>query len=219
MKHGRPRVIFDREMNLFRIFFLPLAYALFVSVVWGRSEPKYRINAFIRGCIGFVPALIVFLIVRNLVGMDYATFGLWAGVLFRDTALWSALACGAFALFYRFGEGGTEENRRNLLAFMCGFMSLVGLFEWIAGGAHASLYSLFLLPVMRAALVLALSAFVARAAEGALTTIALFVFLSLAFIAASGFVGYFWLTFRYLYGLLSFAALGACGWFAYRNLA
>jgi hypothetical protein len=205
-------------MNFFRAFFLPLAYLLYSVRFWGFDERRDRRNAFLRGCIGFVPALLLFLIIRPFFSFDYGSFALIVGVAIRDTVLWPVLACGAYGLFYRYGDAGLEESKRNLVSFLCGFLSLVAIYEWMAGDGHASIYTLFMLPVLRASMVLGVAAIAARAFDEIGAMIGVFIAFGLLFLFSVAFVGFFWLNLHYLFSFLFFLAACLAGWFIYDRL-
>jgi hypothetical protein len=205
-------------MNFFRILVLPFGYLAYEALSREAESPKFRSNAILRGCLGFVPALLIFLVIDGFSPMDYSSYLLLLGISIRDTALWSMLACGTYALFYRFGDAAVGDGKRDLLAYICAFFCLANVYEFIAGGIPASIYSLFMLPALRAAIALSLSAFVHRASEGNRLKAACFVLAGIAFLGAAGFVGFFWLRYQYLYSCLCFAVLSAGAWLAHKAI-
>lgn len=149
-------------MPLFLLGAMPLGALFVVLLPWGEEHvPRrpYLATVFLRGMLWALPAWVVVLIARRIIGDPLTGFPRYLSLLATEQLLPVGLAFAAFLLAQRrFSFPATEEGILLVtLCFLAGFLSVVNLADflrsWRAWDAHA----LFLLPLQRLAVVLGLS--------------------------------------------------------------
>ncbi len=141
---------------------VPLAFA-FVAVL--RKSPEAGPDGralffiFLKGLVSFVPGWLLLLIFRDIIGSSLYGFTLYFSLLFRDHLFLFVLAAGAFALWQgRMEYPSTDEGIvLCVLAFLCGFFAPFGLVDFFALYGSLGADSLFLVPLLRLAGILAVA--------------------------------------------------------------
>jgi hypothetical protein len=144
-------------MYLFLIFGLPLGFLLLVIYGYPRSEAQATRKAFGRGLAAFIPIWLVARLLGAIVPPDYGSFLLvfheWADRLLP----YATLPALAYLVFYRPGERlPAGAIPRRLTAFYAGSLSPVGLCEAARIWGSPEPYALFLLPLLLAAICIAM---------------------------------------------------------------
>jgi hypothetical protein len=149
-------------MNLFQLTALPL-FCLFVGILpWDVDMVPSRltlVSLFLKGLLMFIPAYILLLILKAIVGISYTGFALYASLLARDHLAPLLLGVGSLLLVTRRLAYPATHEGIFLVAFtfLCGYYTLFGPADFLASYGHWGMESLFLLPVMRMSAVLAVA--------------------------------------------------------------
>jgi hypothetical protein len=149
-------------MSLFLLLGIPLV-CVFVSMLTWDSESVPRrlslVSLFFTGVLLFLPAYIVMLILRRIVGFAFTGFALYACLMARDHLAPALLAVGAFLLVQRrFALQGSREGIfLTVFVFLSGFFTLFGPADFLALYGHWTPESLFLRPLQRLSLILVVS--------------------------------------------------------------
>jgi hypothetical protein len=144
-------------MFLFLIFGLPLAFCLVVLREYPASERGSARKAFLRGLVAFLPVWLVSRILGSIVPEAYGSF-LNAFHEWADRILpYSGLPALGYLVFYKPGERlPPGAAPRRLTAFYAGALAPVGLFETIRIWGNPEPYALFVLPILLAAICVAM---------------------------------------------------------------
>jgi hypothetical protein len=208
-------------MYLFLIFGLPLGFLLLVLREYPRNELSATKKAFLRGLAAFIPIWFVARILGSIVPAAYGSF-LSAFHEWADRLLpYASLPALAYLVFYRPGERlPPGAVPRRLTAFYAGALSPMGLMETTRIWGSPESYTLFLLPILLAALCLAMPKVASMVYQsygiGLGLTIAAFVATSLAFSLCP----FLLLVRLWPIALLVAAAAGVGAWFfAYPELS
>jgi hypothetical protein len=172
-------------MYLFLIFGLPLGFLLLGLYAYPRVESAAIRKAFRRGLVAFIPIWLLARLFGAIVplasGSFLAAFHEWADRLLP----YAILPALAYLVFYRPGErlpAGAVPRR--LTAFYAGALSPVGLCETARIWGSPEPYALFLLPLILAAICLAMPKIASLARDsygiGLAGVIAAFVLISFA---------------------------------------
>jgi hypothetical protein len=149
-------------VSLFLLGALPLG-ALFVTLLpWdGKLVPRrpYLATIFLRGMLWALPAWAAVLLFRRLVGDPLTGFPLYLSLLGAEQVLPIGLGLAAFLLAQRrFSLPATEEGiLLVVLCFLAGFLSVMNLAEFLRSWRSWDAHALFLLPLQRFTVALALS--------------------------------------------------------------
>jgi hypothetical protein len=147
---------------LFLLLALPIGALFVVLLPWnGKLIPRrpYLATVFLRGMVWALPAWAAVLVFRRIVGDPLTGLPLYLSLLAGEQLLPVGLGLGAFLIAQRrLRFPATEEGvLLVVLCFLAGFLSVLGLEEflrsWHAWDAHA----LFLLPLQRLSVVVALA--------------------------------------------------------------
>jgi hypothetical protein len=201
-------------MYLFLIFGLPLGFVLLFLYAYPRDESAAIGKAFRRGLVAFIPIWLVARFLGAIVplasGSFLSAFHEWADRLLP----YAILPALAYLVFYRPGErlpAGAVPRR--LTAFYVGALSPVGLCETVRIWGSPEPYALFLLPLILAAISLAMPKIASLARDtygiGLAGVIAAFVLISFA----SSLCPYLLLIRLWPIALLLVAAACAGAWF------
>jgi hypothetical protein len=149
-------------VSLFLLGALPLG-TLFVTLLpWeGKIVPRrpYLAMIFLRGMLWALPAWAVVLLVRRLIGDPLTGFLLYLSLLLAEQVLPVGLGLGAFLLAQRrMKYPATEEGiLLVVLCFLAGFLSVLNLAEFLRSWRSWDAHALFLLPLQRFSVALALA--------------------------------------------------------------
>jgi len=204
-------------MYVFLVLALPLGFAALALALFPGEERTATKRAFFRGLIASLPLLLAARALGALVpeapGSALDIFHEWADRILPYSALPALL----FALFYRYAEhmpAGAASRR--LTAFYAGALSPMGLFETLRLWGKADAYTIILLPILMAAMVLVMPrvAFALHETYGARLVL-------IAAAAAAVGLAFCFLPFLFLLGLgpLAFAltaGMGLFGWWLAR---
>jgi hypothetical protein len=149
-------------VSLFLLGALPLG-ALFVALLpWeGKLVPRrpYLATIFLRGMLWALPAWAAVLAFRRLVGDPLTGFPLYLSLLVAEQVLPIGLGLTAFLLAQRrLTFPATEEGiLLVVLCFFAGFLSVLNLAEFLRSWRSWDAHALFLLPLQRFSVALALA--------------------------------------------------------------
>lgn len=149
-------------MQLFLVASLPLFFSLVIMLPWGRSGVPATLTLVIthmKGVLLFFPGYLVILLLRRIAGFSYDGFLLYLSLFLRDHFAPLLTAVGAFLLLQRtLSFSGTDEGIfLTVFAFLCGFLAMVNLTDFVREWHTWTTYELFLLPVLRLSTVLGVS--------------------------------------------------------------
>jgi hypothetical protein len=143
-------------MYLFPITAIPLGYFFLTVIVFPSLQRRDAIRAYSRGLFGFLPLLLVELIVSIALDPGYGASNFiayeWARLILPSALV--PAAC--FGIFYKFDfSAASGETDRLLLSFYAGALSPLGVAESIRIWERPEPYTLFILPFALAAIALA----------------------------------------------------------------
>ncbi len=149
-------------MILFLIASLPLLFSLVVLLPWDRRRGPHTlttVSTYLKGLLIFFPGYIVILIFRRIFGFSYDGFLLYFSYLLRDHFVPALTAVAGFLLLQKTLtlSGKEEDVFLAVFAYMAGFMTVLNIADALRTWASADTYTLFLLPLLRVALVLAVA--------------------------------------------------------------
>jgi hypothetical protein len=152
--------------------------------------------AFIKGFFYAVPCLVVMFLVRRYVPLSYRGFPLYGLFLITDHLIPMVFLGVLFFLAY------SRSSYAPLLAFGGGFYTLVGIVEIVANFGEFEAYHLFLLPVIRMAVLLFFTLFFLRFGEwyGLVRVLYLVLLIAVPFLAGA-------ITFLYMLSYVLWAGL------------
>lgn len=162
-------------MILFLVSGVPLFILLGKPLFFpGRPADRGVILSYIRGFLWFIPALLIYLAMRNLTSLQFTSSGIYTYYLFHDYLFPILLALAGYLLFCR-GAGLPETTM-----FFGGYFSLFGVLELILRFGRFDFHILFMRPVIFIVLILYLSgmSYLAFAHSGWIRV--LFVFMTAA---------------------------------------
>jgi hypothetical protein len=144
-------------MYSFLILGLPLAFLLLVLREYPESERSVAKKTFLRGLVLFLPIWLVARLLGAIVPAMYGSF-LFAFHEWADRLLpYAALPAMGYLVFYRPGERlPPGAAPRRLTAFYAGALAPVGLFETTRIWGSPEPYALFVLPLLLAAICVAM---------------------------------------------------------------
>jgi len=200
-------------MYLFLVLALPLGFAMLGLALFPGEERTASKRAFFRGLLASLPLLLAARALGALVpeapGSALGIFHEWADRILPYSALPALL----YILFYRYAEhmpAGAASRR--LTAFYAGALSPMGLCETLRLWGKADAYSIILLPILMAAMVLVMPrvAFALHESYGARLVL-------VAAAAAAGGLALCFFPLLFLLGLgpLAFALTGGLGLFSW----
>ncbi len=141
-------------MIIFPLVSIPLFGLLIASLYRiDIDESKRQIKFFGKGALTFVPALILSVILGRLISISYKPASHFFYLFFTEHFLYFVIAVAGFILF----QGLIKLNKTTLLEFSLfsvGYYSLVSLQTVIKLNGELSGYQIFILPVVRMALIL-----------------------------------------------------------------
>lgn len=147
-------------MYAFLVFALPLAFLLLAYLLCPMEEIGSAKHAVLRGLLSAIPIWIVARLLGAIVP------GLWGSPLlalheWADRFLpYSVLPGLAYAVFYHYNKRlSPGEEERRLTAFYAGAIAPFGLGEMTRVWGNPDAYSVFIIPLLLAAIVLALPRF------------------------------------------------------------
>lgn len=147
-------------MYAFLVFALPLGFLVFAFLLYPREEIGTAKHAAMRGLVSAIPIWILARLLGSVVPSP------WGSPLFAlhewvDRFLpYSVLPGLAYAVFYHYNKRlSPGEEERRLTAFYAGAMAPFGLGEMTRIWGNPDAYSVFVIPVLLAAIVLAMPRF------------------------------------------------------------
>ncbi len=149
-------------MILFLIASLPLLFSLVALLPWDRGRGPHTlttVSTYLKGLLIFFPGYLVILICRRIFGFSYDGFLLYLSFLLRDHLVPALAAVAGFLLLSNklALPGKDEEIFLSVFAYMAGFMTLLNLTDALRTWGSADTYTVFLLPLLRLALVLSVA--------------------------------------------------------------
>lgn len=149
-------------MSIFLLAALPLGALFVVLLPWdGETVPRrpYLATVFLRGMLWALPAWAAVLLFRRLVGDPLTGFPLYLTLLVAVDLVPIVLALVAFLLAQRrLVFPATEEGiLLTALCFLAGFLAVLDLGEFLRSWRTWDAHALFLLPLERFAVALALA--------------------------------------------------------------
>lgn len=200
-------------MYAFLLFGPPLAYVLLILRVYPREDAQATRRATVRGLLAAIPLWLLARLLGNLVpaawGSPLLAFHEWAD-RFLPYAVLPALA---YAVFYRYGERlPPGQAARRLTAFYAGALAPLGLGEMTRIWGNPSAYSVLVLPLLLAALALAMPALVLAFFEEYGARRALPVLAAVLATLAASLVRWLFLARFWPLALLLAAGLAAASW-------
>jgi hypothetical protein len=149
-------VLASFAMYVFVIFGLPLGFVLLYLRTYPREEALDVRRAFTRGMVAFVPTWIAARLLGSLVPAVYGSFLLSLHELADRTLPYACAPAAAYLAFYRFRDDrGHGFQQRRLTAFYAGALSPAGLGEMTRIWGAPDSYTLFAMPFILGAIVLA----------------------------------------------------------------
>jgi hypothetical protein len=144
-------------MYLFLALGLPLAFLLLVLREYPASERPGTKKTFLRGLAAFIPLWLVARLLGAIVPAAYGSF-LFAFHEWADRILpYTALPALGYLVFYKPGERlPPGAAPRRFTAFYAGALTPVGLFETVRIWGSPEPYALFVLPLLLAAICVAM---------------------------------------------------------------
>ncbi|HOX33903.1 MAG TPA: hypothetical protein PLB91_16350 [Spirochaetales bacterium] len=144
-------------MYFFLVLALPLGFALLEQGLYPRDEVATTKRALFRGLLASLPLLLAARILGSLVpeapGRIWSAFHEWADRILPYAFLPGLL----YAVFYRYGERlPAGAAHRRLTAFYAGALAPVGLVELFRVWGSPDPYKALVLPLLLAAMVLAM---------------------------------------------------------------
>ena len=149
-------------MILFLLASLPLLFSLVVLLPWDRGRVPSAlttVSTYLKGLLIFFPGYCVMLIFRRIFGFSFDGVLLYMSFLLRDHLIPGLAAVAGFLLLQRTLtlSGKEEDTFLAVFAYMAGFMTLLNVADALRTWGSWDTYSLFLLPVLRMAMVLAVA--------------------------------------------------------------
>jgi hypothetical protein len=146
-------------MSLFLLASLPLLFSLVALLPWDRRRvPRTltTVSTYLKGLLIFFPGYLVVLILRRIFGFSWDGILLYLSFLLRDHFAPALAAVVGFLLLQRTLtlSGKEEDTFLAVFSYMAGFMTLMNVADALRTWGNGDAYSLFLLPVLRLALVL-----------------------------------------------------------------
>ncbi len=149
-------------MTVFLLLAVPLLGLVVVLLPWPADRVPRRpwlAMVSLRGVLFAAPAWIILAILRSIAGEPLTGVGLWVAGFFLDHLGPVVLGIGAFILAQRrlAFEGSDEGTFLVTLAFLAGFFGVLDVADFLRGWQAWDAHSLFLLPLVRMAVVLGAS--------------------------------------------------------------
>ena len=151
-------------MTLFSVFAVPIFF-LFIVVSFLTENIKHKeiFVHYLKGVGIFILSLIVYLIFRKLLQLNYSTLGIYLYFFINDNLFFSVMGLSGYIILYGFTEcWHIEERLPELLVFFSGFFTFLGLTDMILHFGWYDIYLLFYLPVIRIILILGISMIVSK---------------------------------------------------------
>jgi len=149
-------------VSLFLLGALPLGALFIVLLPWDEKQvPRrpYLATVFLQGMLWALPAWVAVLVFTRLVGDPLTGFPLYLTLLVAEQLLPIGLGLGAFLLAQRrLVFPATEEGiLLVVLCFLAGFLAVLNVAEFLRSWRGWDLHALFLLPLQRLSVVLAVA--------------------------------------------------------------
>lgn len=149
-------------MVLFLLVSMPLLALFLAFLPWNRDRvPRTLFQGlqFMRGALMFFPAWVVLVLLRRVAGFSYSGFPLFLSLLVHAHLAPVLLGLGAFILVSRRRDYPATDEGVFLTAasFLAGFFWMQGIADFVAEFGRWGAHALFMLPIVRIGLVLALA--------------------------------------------------------------
>jgi hypothetical protein len=211
-------------MSFFLLLSMPLVSTFILAQRWGaeREPRRYALLGFyLKGLLCFFPGAILLAVIRGIIGDSLTGFTLFLSVLAREHIIPLGLAAGAFALLQPKLKYPASDDGIVLTAFffLSGFYALFGVMEFFAVYGDWGASDLFLIPLLRLAAVISLSAAAPRFYRFQGTHAAAFIAVAAAICVPLGFMSWIYaVNLKTLAVILAGGAFaGSLAVFAFRN--
>jgi hypothetical protein len=149
-------------MVLFLVASLPLLFSLVALLPWDRGRGARRlatVSTYLKGLLIFFPGYLIMLIFRRIFGFSSDGVLLYFSFLLRDHLIPGLVAVAGFLLLQKklTLSGKEEDTFLTVFACMAGFMTLLNIADALRTLGSWETYSLFLLPLLRMCMVLAVA--------------------------------------------------------------
>ena len=158
------RNLFSYRMILFLLIGPPLAYlfSLAATDVGSGSIVIYLL----RGVAVWIVAYLLYLFLRTTVPLEYELSRLYSYFAFHDFVYWLAAGSAGYFVAKLFSQRHNDQaGFTEIGAFVLGFLLIQPVVDLIEFHRNLDPYLLFILPMLRCALVFAIPAFAALSAE------------------------------------------------------
>ena len=145
-------------MALYLVASIPLFFLFLRETIYA-VQSNSSTTALIKGLLSFIPVIVLDLILKGIVPLHLTAWGLTLYHLYSDLLLWTILGCGCFFLFRISRNNSSDDFLYLLPVFLCGVFMPVPVFDLIRNAKEPTIYSLFLMPYMRIAIILSLAWF------------------------------------------------------------
>ncbi len=203
-------------MVLFSLFAVPLLCTFLVSL---KNPDRERMREswilFAKGALSFVPAYIIFAIIRNTFPLTFTKAGIYFYYLFYDGLLFAAMGVAAYLIVHGISWKSDRGGMSEVFVFLSGYYTFNTVLEIIRHYGAYNSYVLFYYPATQLTIILGLSLVVARMrvtdGSGRIT----FLLAGIAVVAATALVPLLFILHYFLFATLASVVLFIVAVFPY----
>lgn len=153
-------------MVIFLLVSVPLSYGFLMSLILPpRRYSRELWFWFFRGILTFIPAYILFLLMRKIVGLGFTPFGIFAYYFYHDAFLLPAFGVAGYLLLSTYFPHFGGRHLAEALSFLSGYFTFVAAADFVRHFGGFDPYLLFLLPIMRLSTILVFAVLLPRALD------------------------------------------------------
>jgi len=153
-------------MVLFLLGSVPLFYGFLMSLIlpprrYGRELWFW----FFRGILTFIPAYLLFLLLRKIVPLVFTPLGIYGYYFYHDAFLFGLLSVAGYVLIAVYFPRSGDRSVGEVLSYLSGFFTCVAAADFVRHYGEFDLYLMFLLPVLRLSTILVFAILLPRALD------------------------------------------------------
>ena len=203
-------------MVLFSLFAVPLFCCFIVSQMRpGLDEIKDAWVQYSRGVLSFIPAYILYAVLKNIIPLTYSRAGIYFYYFYHDSLFFGILGVLAYLLVNRLLTRGGRPTLSSTFVFLSGFYTFNTVLEIVRHYGAYNGYLLLLYPVMQIVVVMGLSLVTTRALEADRLVRNLLIVAGIGVVAATATIPLLFTIHYFLFSVLVAVVLFVAAFFPY----